>query len=547
MKPRYGFALTKQRIPALILLFLAIALGVSLLFGGSTLEDAHITFRYARNFAEGAGVGVWNVGEPPVEGGTSFLWMLFLGIGMKLGISPFLLSKLIGLSSLLGIIVLFGLLSRFAARRGDDQTSRAALASAVLAALFVPLAWYSVSGMETTFFSLLVALVVVSVVEAGRNKAWVLVDSVVILVLVLSRPEGMLFGLFLALSKIFSGGNKGPARFAPLGVFILSTFALQAYRLVHFGDLLPNTYYAKSSGVGAGFFVEFGVSYVRDFFRNTWPIWLVMPVGGLIAWRRRDWTRPELMLALVVLVYFAYVIRVGGDPVSAFPLWRHFVHIAPMWLFLSGAAISRLGRNDVRAVTIAAIVGLLTAATTWRQTINPMSWLHPLPGFAIQQPDNAYFDFVNRFADSKQLAAVSLAGKWGWYVPITTIDMLGLNDRHIAHFGTFGDALDSKTDMTYVMAHKPTIIDGHDSGLGLRQGHCPGNIQSRAWGRHDMLLGIFKSPAFLDNYYFVSNAPYEVLDRALFVSESLTDAARAAGAELVPLRKTVLSDKTCLP
>ena len=38
-------------------------------------EDAYITFRFARNVAEGHGF-VWNPGEPPVEGFTNFLWVV---------------------------------------------------------------------------------------------------------------------------------------------------------------------------------------------------------------------------------------------------------------------------------------------------------------------------------------------------------------------------------------------------------------------------------------------------------------------------------------
>ena len=44
------------------------------------LDDAFISFRYARNLVEGAGL-VWNPGEPPVEGYSNFLWVLLLAVG----------------------------------------------------------------------------------------------------------------------------------------------------------------------------------------------------------------------------------------------------------------------------------------------------------------------------------------------------------------------------------------------------------------------------------------------------------------------------------
>src|SRR5262245_37420185 len=53
-----------------------VALFVALTWRHATVaEDAFITFRYARNLAEGAGF-VFNRGMPPVEGYSDFLWVL---------------------------------------------------------------------------------------------------------------------------------------------------------------------------------------------------------------------------------------------------------------------------------------------------------------------------------------------------------------------------------------------------------------------------------------------------------------------------------------
>ncbi|MFN2303317.1 MAG: hypothetical protein ACK2TV_06240, partial [Anaerolineales bacterium] len=40
-------------------------------------DDAMISMRYAKNFAEGYGL-VWNPGEAPVEGYTNPLWVIFM-------------------------------------------------------------------------------------------------------------------------------------------------------------------------------------------------------------------------------------------------------------------------------------------------------------------------------------------------------------------------------------------------------------------------------------------------------------------------------------
>jgi hypothetical protein len=42
--------------------------------GHGFVDDSFIFFRYAENLASGHGFS-WNVGEPPVEGHSSFLWL----------------------------------------------------------------------------------------------------------------------------------------------------------------------------------------------------------------------------------------------------------------------------------------------------------------------------------------------------------------------------------------------------------------------------------------------------------------------------------------
>src|ERR1700733_9095142 len=136
---------------------LIVALGWCVVFFNSTLEDAHITFRYARNLAEGNGFGVWNIDEPPVEGFSSPAWMMLLAGAMRIGLSPFLMAKMLGVASLLAIIVMFFVASRSNQEAAGEIRGEAPVLAALLLALFLPLGWYADTGMETTFFAALVA------------------------------------------------------------------------------------------------------------------------------------------------------------------------------------------------------------------------------------------------------------------------------------------------------------------------------------------------------------------------------------------------------
>ena len=60
------------------------------------LDDAYIFFRYAENLVNGYGF-VWNIGEAPVEGYTSFLYLSTLIIAKFFSIDLELFAILFGL------------------------------------------------------------------------------------------------------------------------------------------------------------------------------------------------------------------------------------------------------------------------------------------------------------------------------------------------------------------------------------------------------------------------------------------------------------------
>ena len=96
------FDKTNLTLPVIVSLYCIFIIStLALFYFPITIEDAHITFRYARSFSESFGIGLWNTNEPPVEGFSSFLWMLILGFARSLGFSEFVISKVIGYLSLI--------------------------------------------------------------------------------------------------------------------------------------------------------------------------------------------------------------------------------------------------------------------------------------------------------------------------------------------------------------------------------------------------------------------------------------------------------------
>jgi len=101
---------TQKRIDYLGIFLLLIALAATglhyLLHIKFTVDDAAISFSYARNFAQGLGLGALYPGAPRVEGYSNLLWVILLGGGTRLGLDTILVSKIFGLLFAMGCVVL---------------------------------------------------------------------------------------------------------------------------------------------------------------------------------------------------------------------------------------------------------------------------------------------------------------------------------------------------------------------------------------------------------------------------------------------------------
>jgi hypothetical protein len=127
-------------------------------------DDAFITYRYSRNLARGEGL-VFNTGER-VEGYTNFLWTVLHAVPERLGWSTPLFSQIVGIATMVGAVLLTGVL----ARRLFDSRGLALLAQAALVAN-VTFLGYGTGGLETMLQTLLVLGVMVALLPFGTGRS----------------------------------------------------------------------------------------------------------------------------------------------------------------------------------------------------------------------------------------------------------------------------------------------------------------------------------------------------------------------------------------
>ena len=509
-RPVAGDVFSKREAILLAAAAMTIAATLTVLLSRLTLDDAYITFRYARHLAEGYGLGAWNRTGEHVEGYSSLLWTLLLGGAAWFGADVRIASKVVGTAAALAAIALLF-------RRRDD---RPAVLTGVFLALYLPFTFYAASGMEAVAFSSLVTIALVGPAH------W---QPIVAPLLVATRPEGALVAGVDVLALAWRRERwRWVAATAIAGG--LTLMAIAVHRWVAYGALAPNTYYAKVAGGGIGH-VRLGLVYV-----GSWMLAHAVVVGFLVVGAlavRRTGDRRGLTCLAVFVAYIVYLASAGGDPPSAFPVWRQFIHVAPAWVLVAMTGLTRVVR-DRRWRQVSAAVALALAADLGVFLVQERGG--PRPGNA------AYVAWLASLSSPTTTISSSYAGALPFIVDAVHIDALGLNTPYIARHGTFDPdgPQDSKTDMRWVIEQRPDIVEGYLSGLALLRRAGPDEIIGAR--RRKMILEMVSSPRLQREYVFVRNAPYDRMDRAVFLRRDFWEAhPRRDTLDCVPVAETALA------
>jgi arabinofuranosyltransferase len=410
-------------------------------------DDAFIFFRYAENLNDGIGL-VFNAGEK-VEGYSSFLWVILMAIGDLAGIALVVFSRIMGLIFAAGCIFLTAYSYKFIDGITPGTSSIATLFLGT-SGIFLP---WGVSGIETTMFAFLVLLTVLyymSIRETGSRRDFSLF-GVIAGIATLARPEGGLIFAVLILDQVVR--QKSRKRHVYLYSVVLFSALLVPHfiwRFAYYGYPLPNSFYAK---VGFGLSQIFrGCKYLVKFAIPTLVI--ILPiidpsiVYGLT--KRYRFVYPMLITAAV---YVLYIIYIGGDYM---PGIRFFTPVIAILCILSAHAIN-VGYNRKIIPILVFITVIYNVYMLSFYYITPQIILEP-----VAEAGKEVGLWLKENADPDAVIATNTAGSIPYYSRLKTIDMLGLNDAHIAHrkMADMGTryAGHEKADGRYVLDRKPDYI-----------------------------------------------------------------------------------------
>ena len=342
-------------------------------------DDAMISTRYARNFADGNGL-VWNAGER-IEGYTNFLWTLWMSLLHLLPLPDRLQPLLVSITGAVLLMLAVWLASHLA-RELRPESQFAPVAAAFLTALCYPLAFWTLRGMEVGLIAVVTTAVTLlclqMVREPSMKKAFAI--GALLAVGLLTRPDAAVIAA-VAIGFLVVGLHDSPNRKYLLPVVAVPALAFAAhlgFRFAYYGELVPNTYTLKIEGFPLRNRLVRGAKSVWQLlFQGGFAVAVAMALLAIWNAKRCASLRRYLLPAAMVGIFVAYSIYVGGDAwESIYIANRYITSMLPVFLVLVALgvdAVSQYSRVVAGALSVATIatIGLATIE------IPPLDYFYP--------------------------------------------------------------------------------------------------------------------------------------------------------------------------
>lgn len=435
------------------------------------VDDAFISFRYARNLIDGRGL-VWNPGEY-LEGYSNFLWLMMIAAGMKLGWEPegfsFVLSIPFHLSGLVATFFLSRLVLSSALKSNQEITilnpnSSQERISNIDIFSWLVLVWvgtnkslfsFATSGLETSLhFGLIttIALLCVKSFSADWNPKSILAVSVLMNLALLSRLDAVTVVLPVILifihrliytenyftdqpyQNVIPGKKRVLYSAFMIAPFMFILLPWLIWKMSYYHRLFPNSFYAKVHGMEG---IGFGFFYLYIFLTTYFLFPYVLLVGVKYSKLSKE-NSAFGMIAGLAIIWFAYVIWVGGD----FMEFRFLVQALPFIGISIIYALYRLINNKkvVLVLTGGMLLGNINSFFTIEQTVVTygIETVESL-AFHLSEDDQNWVDIGKRlnevFGDNDVSVALAAAGAIPYYSKLHSVDYLGLCDAKIPEIG----------------------------------------------------------------------------------------------------------------
>ena len=295
----------------------------------SLFDDAMISMRYAWNFSHGNGL-VWNPGER-VEGYTNFLMTLIMSVATFLFNEKYavLSVQIFGILTVLAVIWQARRLYHLIVKTNSNPLLSKLFPIFVI--LYYPLSYWPLMGMETGLVTLFILLSLNAIImfNEKKNNSQLFLSAFFASLSYLTRMDAVLIvpPIMLFILSRSTGWKERILNGIKFGLIaLILPLAHMVFRYLYYGDLLPNTYYLKLTGLAAADRLRAGLRFTFPFLTSTLPLWLFASLNIVLSINRR-----KLMLFSSSLLFVLYQVWVGGD---AWSYWRMVTPIVPLIMIL---------------------------------------------------------------------------------------------------------------------------------------------------------------------------------------------------------------------
>ena len=479
MAPSSLLQVSQERKLVIIYQAIALVLFLSLCFAfyKYTVDDAYISLRYARNFANGFGLVFSTDGSPPVEGYTNFLWTVLEAPLFLFGFPDEIILHIVKVA---GIALGIGSLSLIykITLLIIDNIKPAGIAMIGMAA--VPyFAFWSIGGLETPLFIFCLLLGMFFYFrELDQNKSHLL-SFICFLFLALTRPEGLLFSLTLiGWHIVFWTVRKDRQRLIHIipgvTIFCIGYIVYFLWRFNLYEYLLPNTFYARSGEINLIQLMS-RLGEIFPFILYLLPLFILV----IISFRKnskKDYFRLTLLMSLLILLAFSF-----ASKREWMPGFRYELPFVPFLLILATIAVNQLRFKNW-------VFGLLLI-----YLLLPSVWLFKNTNYTdgLERGHIALGNWLKQNAPPDCSYASWDMGAVPYYSELPKIIEIhpeGILSNYITHVGYDVDHFLSEKPCFIVLPPKPT--DKNFSQYGM--------------------LGFYSNKQFQDNYMLIDN--YEAMD-----------------------------------
>jgi hypothetical protein len=465
-------------------------------------DDAMISMRYAWNFSHGLGL-VWNPGEY-IQGYTNLLMTLLMSLATLVfdKSTAALFIQISGAGFMLAIAFVIMKISDHIFQNEDSQRQSFFRVLSFFCALsYYPLAYWSLMGMETGLLTLLLLLGILSAFNYTKSKniSYLFLVSEFFGLAYLTRNDSVVFAILVwayITWEAFTTTPKAKLKdfrqlFLTIILYLMFVVGQLIFQYLYYGEMLPNTYTLKLTGMPLLARIINGVGFVKPFLTVSAFILVLSSMEVVFDFQMR-----KLLLISIVFSAIGYEVYVGGDPWN---YWRIMSPSMPLLtvLFISTANAIVLAISSTQAfrvyflrnpilpekyipqilVVSLVLIGLLSANVRFLPEISLLR--KPYTAEANQRNVNTAI-VLSQLTTSDATVGVYWAGSIPYFTGRKSIDFLGKSDRYIAQLPPDVSGSVAWNGMNSVPGHNK-----YDLNYSIKTLE-PTYVQGFRWGAQDL-------------------------------------------------------------